>query len=358
MAVDAAWWRGKRVALTGHTGFKGSWLACWLARLGAQVSGLALAPAERPNLYEDAAVSSSIDGRIGDIRTLDDVVGMMRSANPEIVFHLAAQSLVRYSFEHPLETFATNIAGTANVLEAIRQTPSVRAAVIVTSDKCYAPAGDRRHPEDDPLGGADPYSASKAGAELATAAIRSALFAPRPGALVAAVATARAGNVIGGGDWAQDRLMPDLMASFASRKPARIRNPDAIRPWQHVLDPLRGYLMLAQRLWNSNGVFTTAWNFGPPASHEKPVSWVANEAASHWGAGARWEHDSRQHPKETPTLRLESRRAYDLLGWRTRLALPDAIEWTTAWHRAFAAGNRARDLVEADIELFESAVVA
>jgi CDP-glucose 4,6-dehydratase len=359
MALEPQWWRGKRVFVTGHTGFKGSWLAIWLARLGARVTGYALAPATEPNLYEAAQVGSGMDAVLGDVRDLERLSAQMKRARPDIVLHLAAQSLVRYSFDHPLETFATNVAGTANVLEAVRGSPSVRVVVAVTSDKCYAATSEeRRHAEGDALGGADPYSASKAGAELVTAALRAALFAPRTVAGAPAIATARAGNVIGGGDWAPDRLLPDLLAAFAARRPARIRNPDAIRPWQHVLDPLRGYLLLARRLWESGEAFSQAWNFGPPASHEQPVAWVADRAAASFGDGARWERDAGDHPQETKTLRLDSAKAYRLLAWQTALDLSDAIEWTTAWHRALGAGAGARELVEGDIARYGSLVHA
>lgn len=360
MGLDAGWWRGKRVFVTGHTGFKGSWLAIWLQRFGAQVTGYALPPAAQPNLFEDARVGAGMDAVTGDVRDLQRLRTEMRRAAPQIVLHLAAQSLVRYSFDHPLETFATNITGTANVLEAVRATPSVRAVVVVTSDKCYAPGADddRRHAEDDALGGPDPYSASKAGAELVTAALRAALFAPNAATGAAAIATARAGNVIGGGDWATDRLMPDLLAAFSAGRPARIRNPHAIRPWQHVLDPLRGYLLLARRLVESGDAFARAWNFGPPESHEKPVAWVADTAAACFGGGARWEPDAGAHPKETSTLRLDSGVAYRLLAWRTALGLPEAIEWAAAWHRAHGSGADARELVERDIARYQSAVAA
>lgn len=359
MALDAGWWRGKRVLVTGHTGFKGSWLAIWLQRLGASATGYALPPGSAPNLYEVADVGSGMDSVIGDVCDVQRLRAAMERAHPEIVLHLAAQSLVRYSFDHPLETFATNVAGTANVLEAVRQTRSVRAVVAVTSDKCYAVAADdRRHAEDDPLGGPDPYSASKAGAELVTAGLRGALFAPRAADGAPAIATARAGNVIGGGDWATDRLVPDLLAAFAAHRPARIRNPGAIRPWQHVLDPLRGYLLLARRLWESGDAFAQAWNFGPPQSHEKPVAWIADAAAADFGGAARWERDAGDHPKETATLRLDSTKAYRLLGWQTALALPEAIKRTTTWYRAFGTGAHARELVERDIAQYETAVNA
>jgi CDP-glucose 4,6-dehydratase len=359
MALEPGWWRGKRVLVTGHTGFKGSWLAIWLQRMGAHVTGYALAPATTPNLYESAQVGARMDGVMGDVRDLERLRSEMTRTSPEIVLHLAAQSLVRYSFDHPLETFATNVAGTANVLEAVRGSKSVRVVVAVTSDKCYAAgADDRRHAEDDPLGGVDPYSASKAGAEFVTAAFRAALFSPRAHAGAPAVATARAGNVIGGGDWATDRLMPDLLAAFTAHRPARIRNPHAIRPWQHVLDPLRGYLLLARRLWESGEAFSQAWNFGPPESHEKPVAWVAESAAASFGDAARWEIDAGDHPKETATLRLDSAKAGRLLAWQTALELSEAVAWTTVWHRAFGAGTRARELVENDIARYESAVGA
>jgi CDP-glucose 4,6-dehydratase len=357
MDVDAGWWRGKRVLVTGHTGFKGGWLALWLARLGSHVAGYALAPATQPNLYEAAQVGSRMESLVGDVRDRERLRGAVERIQPDIVFHLAAQSLVRYSFGHPLETFATNVVGTANVLEAVRHAPSVRAVVVVSSDKCYAPS-DRRHAEDDALGGVDPYSASKAGAELVTTAMRASVFGSAAAGEKPAIATARAGNVIGGGDWATDRLVPDLLAAFASRRPARIRNPHAIRPWQHVLDPIRGYLLLAHRLWKSGDAFAQAWNFGPPASHEKPVAWIADRAAASFGEGASWERDTDDHPGETATLRLDSSKAKTLLGWQTALDLPEAIEWTAAWHRSLRAGARAQELVEADFTRYESAVRA
>jgi CDP-glucose 4,6-dehydratase len=362
VAIDPGFWRDKRVLLTGHTGFKGGWCSIWLQRLGAQVSGFALAPETTPDLYSVAGVGARMRSRIADVRDRDAVRAAFDEAQPEIVLHMAAQPLVRVSYEAPVATYATNVVGTANVVEAASRCASVRAVVVLTSDKCYdlrGPTGPRA--EADPLGGGDPYSASKAGAELVTAALRSALFGG--GAASAAVATARAGNTLGGGDWARDRLLPDLIASFIRGLPARIRNPDAIRPWQHVLDPLRGYLVLAQRLFESGeraarDRYAQAWNFGPAGAQTHPVAWLADGAASRWGSGARWETDSGVHPHEAPDLQLDSTRAQRELDWSARLPLDEALDWTVAWYRHFADGADARALVEADIERYDSLVRA
>ena len=320
MAIDPGFWRDKRVLLTGHTGFKGSWCSIWLQRLGARVTGFALAPETTPDLYSVAGVGARMHSRIADVRDRDAVRAAFDEAQPEIVLHMAAQPLVRASYEEPVATYAINVVGTANVVDAASRCAAVRAVVVLTSDKCYdlrGAAGPRA--EVDPLGGSDPYSASKAGAELVTASLRSALFVGSA-ASGAAVATARAGNTLGGGDWARDRLLPDLISSFMRRVPARIRNPGAIRPWQHVLDPLRGYLVLAQRLFESRDHgerdrYAQAWNFGPAGAQTHPVAWLADEAASRWGSGARWEADPGAHPHEAPDLQLDSTRANRELDW-------------------------------------------
>jgi CDP-glucose 4,6-dehydratase len=349
LGLTQGFWRDKRVCVTGHTGFKGSWLCLWLRRLGAAVSGFALAP-DDPSLFLAAGLCEvASDGR-GDISDTQAIVQHFHKHEPEIVFHLAAQSLVRRSYESPLETYRTNVYGTASVLEALRMRSSVRAALIITSDKCYDLHAQReRYRESDALGGDDPYSASKAGAEFVVAAYRASYW--ENDHAVPRVATLRSGNVIGGGDWARDRLLPDLIAAFSSGKPALVRNPSAIRPWQHVLDPLRGYLMLAQRLCSEDGKkFARAWNFGPAPSNEWPVRTLADRAAAYFGEGATWRVDDRPHPHEAATLRLDSGLAAAELGWQGQIPLQVAIERTIDWHKAFAGGTPARTLCEREIE--------
>jgi CDP-glucose 4,6-dehydratase len=337
------------VCVTGHTGFKGSWLCLWLHRLGASVSGYALAP-ERPSLFAAADLAQLLSDSRGDVTDASALASHLGSNKPEVVFHLAAQSLVRRSYEMPLETYAVNAYGTAAILEAIRKTSSVRAAIIVTSDKCYDLNQRReRYSEDDALGGDDPYSASKAAAEYVVAAYRTSFWQQRPEA--PRVASVRSGNVIGGGDWAQDRLLPDLIAAFSAGKPALVRNPDAVRPWQHVLDPLRGYLLLAERLYGDSGQsLARAWNFGPSQENELPVSAIATEAASYFGTGASWRIDQRQHPPEAAALRLDSTLAAAKLGWTAKVPLPSAVRRTLEWHKAFAGGASARTLCEREID--------
>ena len=352
---DPAFWRGKRVLLTGHTGFKGAWLALWLRRLGAEVTGFALQP-DVPSLAEAAGIEHLITSVRGDIRDLAGLERAMQAANPQVVLHLAAQSLVRLSYQQPVETFATNVMGTAHVLEAARQAPQVQALVSVTSDKCYE---NREwiwpYRETDRLGGHDPYSASKACAELVTAAWRrSFLSADRPGKPPLAVATARAGNVIGGGDWALDRLVPDCVRAFAAGQVAQIRSPHATRPWQHVLEPLCGYLLLAEQLWTSGQDFAEAWNFGPVLDDVQPVGRVVQLLADAWGDGAAWQVTDGPHPHEAGFLGVDPSLARRRLGWRPRLALQPALEWTARWYKQFVAGVDAARLVEADIERYEA----
>jgi CDP-glucose 4,6-dehydratase len=349
MSVTAGFWNGRRVFLTGHTGFKGAWLALWLARMKASVTGYALPAPTQPSLFEAARIASAIQSVEGDIRDLERLKAAMRSAAPEVVFHLAAQALVRASYDDPLETFSTNLMGTVNLLEACRELPSLRAVVVVTSDKCYEehPSG-KAHREGDPLGGHDPYAASKACAEIATAAYRRSFF----GASKAGVASARAGNVIGGGDWGADRLLPDLMRAFSAGERVRLRNPAATRPWQHVLDPLAGYLMLAERLSSDPAGFAEAWNFGPAPKGSVTVETVANRAASLWGKGAGWEIEPGQQPREAPLLALDPAKAGERLGWRPRFDLERSLEATLSWYKEYYQGANARALVEAQLEHF------
>lgn len=285
----ANFWEGKRVLLTGHTGFKGGWLSLWLQSLGANVTGYALLPPTQPSLYEVARVGDGMYSHIADIRDLDRLVAVMRETRPEIVIHMAAQPLVRYSYVNPVETYATNVMGTVNLLEAVRQVGGVRVVVNVTSDKCYENRewiwGYREH---DPMGGYDPYSSSKGCAELVAAAYRNSFFNPEAfGTHGVALASVRAGNVIGGGDWAEDRLIPDFMRAIMAGRAVVIRSPHAIRPWQHVLEPLSGYLLLAQHLWTDGPAFAEGWNFGPVDEDAKPVEWIVEQLTGLWGGGCR-----------------------------------------------------------------------
>lgn len=336
--IDTSFWKDRRVFLTGHTGFKGSWLALWLAQLGAKVDGYALAPETRPNLFDAANVAAVMQSQIGDVRDAAKLADAIQAARPDVVFHLAAQSLVRTSYAKPRETFETNVLGTVNVLEAVRHCDTVRAVVVVTSDKCYENLErDHAYREGDALGGHDPYSASKACAELVTGAYRRSFFA----ATRTGIASARAGNVIGGGDWAADRLLPDLVRAFGAGRAAQIRNPGAVRPWQHVLDPLAGYLILAERLCAAPETFAQAWNFGPDSGDVLPVREVADRMVALWGDGAAWAPDTAPQPHEARLLMLDAAKAREKLGWHPRLPVHEALEWTVRWYRqcAVSAGS-------------------
>ena len=330
--LDRGFWNKKKVFLTGHTGFKGGWLATWLVEMGAQVAGYALKPDTEPSFFALSGLDERMHSIIGDVREKENVRRAMQAHQPEIVFHLAAQSLVRRSYREPVDTIATNVMGTVHILEAVRRTQSVRAAVIVTSDKCYENRDQLQgYREDEPMGGHDPYSSSKGCAELVTAAYRRSFLEsadPRVG-----VATVRAGNVIGGGDWAEDRLVPDAIRALQHGKSLVVRNPGAVRPWQHVLEPLAGYLMLAERLSHESGKWAGAWNFGPRDEDAVAVSALAEQIIRLWGEGA-WqaapEHDA---PHEARYLKLDCSKARKLLGWRPRLTLEEAVDMTVAWYR-------------------------
>jgi CDP-glucose 4,6-dehydratase len=353
--IDRAFWRDRRVLVTGHTGFKGGWLCLWLQQLGAEVTGYALAPNTSPYLFEAAAVGNGLRQSIlADIRDLDRLCEILRSARPEVVIHMAAQPLVRASYENPIETYSVNVLGTVTLLEAIRRSGGVRSVVNVTSDKCYE---NREwawgYRESDPMGGVDPYSSSKGCAELATAAMRNSFFNP---ALWSehkvAVASARAGNVIGGGDWADDRLVPDLIRAFAVGRPAAVRRPEAVRPWQHVLAPLSGYLVLAQRLVEDGPACAEGWNFGPEESDAKAVGWLANRVSELWGEGARCEGDRGAYPHEATFLKLDSSKARGRLAWRPRWNLDRALAETVAWYRGFYGAADVRALSVRQIEAY------
>lgn len=333
-------WPGRRVFLTGHTGFKGGWLALWLASRGAEIRGYALAPETTPNLFTAASVGSVLEDVRGDIRDLAKLESALKEFAPEVIFHLAAQPLVRRSYTDPLGTYATNVMGTAHVLEAVRKTPSVRAVVCVTTDKCYLNhERDEPYRETDPLGGYDPYSSSKACAEIVSAAYRSSYFpVDRLSEHQVALATARAGNVIGGGDWSEDRLIPDLIRGFQAGKPVLIRRPGAVRPWQHVLDPLHGYILLAEGLLAHNTKFASAFNFGPALADSWTVERIANKLVELWGNGARWTRDTEPGPHENQSLRLDATKAHEELGWKPRLNIEAALEWTAEWYRGWEQG--------------------
>lgn len=345
--------RDRAVLVTGHTGFKGSWLALWLAGLGARVHGYALGPPTQPNVFEVARVGEVLatDTR-ADLADLDALTATLDQVQPEVIFHLAAQPLVKDGYRDPLATLATNVIGTANVLQAIRGVDAVRAVVAVATDKVYEnrEAG-HAFGEHEPLGGHDPYSASKAAAEIVVASFRSSFFGD--GRHPARIASARAGNVIGGGDWAADRLVPDCLRAFASGEPVRLRRPDAVRPWQHVLVPLSGYLALAARLLGEGGErFARAWNFGPDAGDDASVSEVAHRVATLWG-GAQVEHASDPEWHEVGLLRLDSARARSELGWAPRWSLQDALEHTIAWHRAWLRGDDMQAVCREQIAAYE-----
>jgi CDP-glucose 4,6-dehydratase len=345
-------WNGRRVFVTGHTGFKGAWLSLWLQRMGAEVTGFALEPPTRPSLFALAEVGKGMRDVRGDVRDLPALTDALRDSRAEVVLHLAAQSLVRASYDDPVGTYATNVMGTVNLLEAARRSPGVRAVVVVTSDKCYE---NREwlwaYRENEPMGGRDPYASSKGCAELVTAAYRASFFAADAAPLVA---TGRAGNVIGGGDWARDRLVPDAMTAFADGRPLAVRHPHAVRPWQHVLAPLYGYLLLAERLLSGERAVAEGWNFGPADEDARSVAEIVAGLARRWGTGARWSVEGGEHPHEASYLKLDSSKARSLLGYHPRLPLDVALDWVVEWTRGWAAEpGAARRLTLGQIERFE-----
>lgn len=348
LALSPAFWKARRVLITGHTGFKGGWLSIWLQRLGAEVAGYALAPDTEPSFFAVANVSDTLRSEVGDIRDLDKLSRFLDDFRPDVVIHMAAQSLVRPSYSDPVETYSSNVMGTVNILEAARRCDSVAAIVNVTTDKCYENLERLEgYREDEPLGGHDPYSSSKACAELVTSSYRRSFSMP--------VASARAGNVIGGGDWAEDRLIPDMMRAFMAGEPATIRNPESTRPWQHVLEPLHGYLALAERLYEDPAGFADAWNFGPDDDDAKPVEWLADHLSSLWPDDANWSNESSENAlHEAGFLRLNCDKAKQRLSWRPRMTLAHALSWTVDWYRTFQSGGDVRALTESQIANFET----
>jgi CDP-glucose 4,6-dehydratase len=356
VVIDQTFWQGKRVFLTGHTGFKGSWLTLWLRLLGAEVTGFALAPDTDPNMFSMARVSEGIKSIFGDIRDQQALHKTIEGSRPEIVIHMAAQPLVRYSYAHPVETYATNVMGTVHVLEAVRQVSSIKAALIVTTDKCYE---NREwvwgYRENEPMGGYDPYSSSKGCAELVTAAYRKSYFNPeiyiKHGV---ALASARAGNVIGGGDWAAERLIPDIMRAITRNECVQIRNPQAVRPWQHVLEPLSGYIALAEKLFSEGARYGEGWNFGPDDSDLRPVQWIVERLTTQWGEGSGWTLDKNPQPHETTILKLDCSKVRNQLGWRPRWNLEQTIDKIVDWYKAEKHGIDMRAVTLAQIDAYNS----
>lgn len=354
--TDKAWWQDKRVFITGHTGFKGAWLSHWLSRWGATLGGMSLPPTQ-PSLFAELDLASRMESHIGDIRDADLVMKRLREFEPEIVFHMAAQPLVRLSYREPIATYATNVMGTIHVLEAARATSSVRAIIGVTSDKCYAnkewPWGYR---ENDPMGGHDPYSSSKGACELVIDAWRKSYFSGRSGPRLASV---RAGNVIGGGDWAEDRLIPDIVRAFEAGVPVVVRSPRATRPWQHVLEPLSGYMTVAQKLVDEGADWAEPWNFGPSADDIRPVGDIIAQMVQVWGDGAQWRSEEEADPEkrihEAQTLALDSSKARQRLGWRPVWTLEQTLNRIVDWSKRRQAGVSVASLCDEEIESYVGA---
>ena len=347
--ISKDFWAGKRVFVTGHTGFKGSWMCLWLKSLGAIVSGFSLEPSTSPNLFTEAKVSNDMASVIGDVRDFNALYNALESYKPEIVIHMAAQPLVGLSYIEPVETYATNVMGTVHVLEAVRQINTVKVVINVTTDKCYEnkewPWGYR---ENEAIGGHDPYSSSKGCSELVTSAYRNSFLTDQK----VMIASARAGNVIGGGDWTLGRLIPDMLSSFNRSEPVMIRNPVATRPWQHVLEPLSGYLMLAEKLYQYGSDYAEAWNFGPKDDDARSVEWIAKKLCKQWGVGAAWEVDGISHPHEANFLKLDISKAKSKLGWQPKTRLEQTLSDIVKWHKRWINKESARDLCLEEIQNF------
>lgn len=350
--VSPSFWKGKKIFMTGHTGFKGSWLSLWLQSMGADVKGFALKPPTQPALFLEAKVAQNMRSEIGNIKELEVLKASMTSFNPDVLIHMAAQPLVRLSYKEPIETYTTNVIGTANVLESARSCSNLKAIVSVTTDKCYENKewawGYR---ENEPMGGHDPYSSSKGCAELVTAAYRSSFFntSDTPN-----LASARAGNVIGGGDWADDRLIPDILKAFEKSEPVIIRNPLATRPWQHVLEPLSGYLVLAQNLYNEGSEFAEGWNFGPKDEDCRSVSWILDQMVAKWGKGASWQLDKNNNPHEAGYLKLDCSKAATKLHWQPRWNLEYSLDTIVNWHKDWLSGENIKEQCLREIETYQN----
>ena len=353
--LNRSFWQYRKVFVTGHTGFKGSWLSLWLDAMGADVTGYALKPPTEPSLFEQARIGECIRSIQGDVRDFARLKSAIAECDPDVVIHMAAQSVVRYGYQEPVETYATNVMGTVHLLEAVRQLKRPRVVLNVTSDKCYANQewvwGYR---ESDPMGGHDPYSNSKGCAELVTGAYRDSYFSANAmSSSGVALASARAGNAIGGGDWTANQLIPDLVQAFMDRRPCRIRNPLAIRPWQFLLEPVHGYLLLCEKLAEEGSSFASGWNFGPAQSDARPVSWIADTLTALWGEGASWTRDGGTHPGEAQLLRLDTSKSMTGLDWHPVLPLAQGLEWVVEWYQAFRAGDHVQSVTRRQIERYE-----
>lgn len=347
--MNFSFWNNKRVLITGHTGFKGSWLSFWLKNSGAEVCGYSLAPETSPNLFENLEIENQIKSVIGDIRDLEYFEKTVKDFQPEIVFHLAAQSLVRKSYREPVETYATNVIGTVNILEAIRKVESVKSVVIVTTDKVYEnKEWHWAYRENERLGGFDPYSNSKACAELAVSSYRNSFFKESE----TLIATARAGNVIGGGDWSEDRLLPDVFRSLIFGDELLIRNPNSVRPWQHTLEPLDGYLMLGEKLFNGEKDFAESWNFGPSEDDSKSVGFILDDIEKLWDETVNWKIADGHHPHEANLLKLDSSKAKNKLGWNPKLSLNEALKITIDWYKEFKNKSDLMEITKKQIEFY------
>ncbi|RDJ32169.1 MAG: CDP-glucose 4,6-dehydratase [Crenarchaeota archaeon] len=357
MGLDKRFWKNKRVLLTGHTGFKGSWLSLWLQEMNADIVGFSNGIPTKPSMYEIAKIKNGMTSLKGNVCNYNQVLTVVKKYKPEIIFHMAAQSLVRESYTHPLETYATNMMGTANVLEAIRMSDSIKVGIIVTSDKCYKIVGKKALTEEDPIGGYDPYSSSKGCAELITSSYRNSFFnIKKQSEHNIGIASVRAGNVIGGGDWNKDRLIPDIIKGIINKKPIKIRNPDSIRPWQHVLDPLYGYMMLAEKLWKSGSKFSEAWNFGPDVNESKTVKWIVKKIIEKWPEKICWIKENNMNKHEEEFLKLNCTKAKTKLGWIPKLNTNESLEWVVEWYKNYEEKKDMREITEQQIKRFQKMV--
>jgi len=354
--MNSNFWKNKKVLLTGHTGFKGSWLSIWLKKLGVELVGFSKDIPTKPSLFEIAKVSEGMTSITGNIEDFTAIQKVLKENKPEIVIHMAAQSLVRKSYEEPINTFATNVMGTVNLLQAVKTTGSTLVLINITSDKCYENKGtEKAFSENSPMGGYDPYSSSKGCAELVTSSFRNSFFNlkefERHGCSLSSV---RSGNVIGGGDWAKDRLIPDIMNSISKRIPTQIRNTRSIRPWQFVLEPLFGYLILAQRMWEEGKEFSEPWNFGPDETDCKSVKWILGKISKELDDGFSWKEDTRDNPHEAEMLKLDCNKAKKRLGWKTKLDVNETIEWTVNWYKEYFKNSDMKEYTENQIDKFMS----
>ena len=350
--MNSNFWKDKKILLTGHTGFKGSWMSLWLQEVGAKVTGYSDTIPTNPSLFEVAEVEKGMNSIIGNVKDLDKLKNVISDYEPEIVIHMAAQSLVQGSYENPVETYSTNVMGTVNLLEAVRKSEKTKVVINVTSDKCYEEIGlERGFKETDPIGGHDPYSSSKGCSELITSAFRKSFFENKNSQKIS-LASVRAGNVIGGGDWAENRLVPDIMKGILKNESIKIRNPSFIRHWQHVLDPLNGYMILAEKLWNNEENYSESWNFGPIDNNAKPVSWMLDKFNEYWENGINWQQDTNKFNHENNFLKLDSTKSKTRLGWISKIDLELAIKLIVDWYLEFKNESNMNKITKKQIQFF------